>query len=158
MNGSTRTRNWLQAGCRTLRGFSHRPKQRTCPPALSITNLNTMILARAPLSLRSQVARLRVASPARHVHGHGEYHVYFSCSSLGVSLIGSNLTAFTFCVPGQKTRGFWHQTLPLPHNRFQYSFCCRGVPVVSLSFPSLIPAQRCTMQEEIRRCLITLPK
>ncbi|KAF8138576.1 hypothetical protein EV363DRAFT_1394018 [Boletus edulis] len=32
------------------------------------------MLARAPLSVRSQVTRLRVASPARHAHGHGEYH------------------------------------------------------------------------------------
>jgi cytochrome c oxidase subunit 7c len=36
-----------------------------------------MILARVPLSLRPQVTRLRVASPARYAHGHGEYHVYF---------------------------------------------------------------------------------
>ncbi|KAN0097357.1 hypothetical protein V8E55_001803 [Tylopilus felleus] len=33
-----------------------------------------MMLARAPLSVRSQVTRLRVASPARYAHGHGEYH------------------------------------------------------------------------------------
>lgn len=46
-----------------------------------------MILARAPLSLRSQVTRVRVASPARYVHGHGEYHVYFLCHLLCVSLI-----------------------------------------------------------------------
>ncbi|KAI9574579.1 hypothetical protein HD554DRAFT_2166053 [Boletus coccyginus] len=32
------------------------------------------MLARAPLSLRSQVTRVRVASPARYIHGHGEYH------------------------------------------------------------------------------------
>ncbi|KAF9226466.1 hypothetical protein BS17DRAFT_775669 [Gyrodon lividus] len=28
----------------------------------------------ASQSLRSQVARVRVAAPARYVHGHGEYH------------------------------------------------------------------------------------
>ena len=38
------------------------------------------MLARAPLSLRSQVTRLRVTSPARYAHGHGEYHVCFPCS------------------------------------------------------------------------------
>lgn len=38
------------------------------------------MLARAPLNIRSQVSRLRVASPARYAHGHGEYHVRFSCS------------------------------------------------------------------------------
>ncbi|KAG8218740.1 hypothetical protein J3R82DRAFT_4410 [Butyriboletus roseoflavus] len=44
----------------------------TCPPSLSFTT--TTMLARAPLSLRSQVTRLRVTSPARYAHGHGEYH------------------------------------------------------------------------------------
>jgi len=32
------------------------------------------MLARAPLNLRSQVSRLRVVTPARYAHGHGEYH------------------------------------------------------------------------------------
>lgn len=43
-----------------------------------------MMLARAPLSLRSQVTRLRVTSPARYAHGHGEYHVCFRCNFLNV--------------------------------------------------------------------------
>lgn len=33
------------------------------------------MLARAPHSLRAQVARIRVTPSARFVHGHGEYHV-----------------------------------------------------------------------------------
>ncbi|KIJ70180.1 hypothetical protein HYDPIDRAFT_104854 [Hydnomerulius pinastri MD-312] len=32
------------------------------------------MLARAPQSLRSQVARVRIAAPVRYAHGHGEYH------------------------------------------------------------------------------------
>ena len=34
-----------------------------------------MLALRAPHSLRAQVFRIRVASPARFAHGHGEYHV-----------------------------------------------------------------------------------
>jgi len=37
------------------------------------------MLARAPQSLRSHVARVRISAPARYAHGHGEYHVgYYS--------------------------------------------------------------------------------
>ncbi|KIK99244.1 hypothetical protein PAXRUDRAFT_132487 [Paxillus rubicundulus Ve08.2h10] len=32
------------------------------------------MFALASQSLRSQVARVRVAAPARYAHGHGEYH------------------------------------------------------------------------------------
>ncbi|KAG6335327.1 hypothetical protein ID866_3759 [Astraeus odoratus] len=32
------------------------------------------MLSRAPQSLRLQVARVRIATPVRYAHGHGEYH------------------------------------------------------------------------------------
>ncbi|KAG9317558.1 hypothetical protein JVU11DRAFT_1765 [Chiua virens] len=47
------------------------------------------MLARAPLTLRSQATRLRVAvAPARFVHGHGEYH------HLPFAFPGKNRAAF----------------------------------------------------------------
>ncbi|KAH0840027.1 hypothetical protein J3R83DRAFT_991, partial [Lanmaoa asiatica] len=46
------------------------------------------MLARAPLSLRSPVVRLRVTSPARYAHGHGEYH------HLPFAFPGKNRAAF----------------------------------------------------------------
>ncbi|KIM68617.1 hypothetical protein SCLCIDRAFT_884864 [Scleroderma citrinum Foug A] len=32
------------------------------------------MLARAPQSLRSHVARVHISAPVRYAHGHGEYH------------------------------------------------------------------------------------
>lgn len=127
---------------------------RACTPALSITT-TTVMLARAPLSLRSQVTRLRVTSPARYASGHGHYHVCLPCNFPTVPLIGLfSPSAFTLCVPGQKTRSLWHQTFPLPPFGLQHSFCCLGIPAVSLSRSSFTHTQECTMQEKIWRCLI----
>lgn len=95
------------------------------------------MLARAPLSLRSQVTRLRVSSPARYAHGHGEYHVCLACCFLTVFRVDPFSSAFTLCFPGQETRSFWHQAFSLPPLRFQHSFCRRGIPAVRLSFSSL---------------------
>ncbi|KAG2146739.1 hypothetical protein DEU56DRAFT_153127 [Suillus clintonianus] len=53
------------------------------------------MLARAPHSLRAQVARTRVASPARFVHGHGEYHhLPFQWPGKKRLAFGIKLTAF----------------------------------------------------------------
>ncbi|KAF8558885.1 hypothetical protein OG21DRAFT_1493718 [Imleria badia] len=53
------------------------------------------MLARAPLGIRSQVARLRVASPARYAHGHGEYHhLPFAFPGKNRAVFGIKLSLF----------------------------------------------------------------
>ncbi|KAF9247215.1 hypothetical protein BU15DRAFT_70049 [Melanogaster broomeanus] len=53
------------------------------------------MLARAPQSLRSQVARVRVAAPARYAHGHGDYHhLPFAFPGKNRAAFGAKLTVF----------------------------------------------------------------
>jgi hypothetical protein len=98
------------------------------------------MLARAPHSLRAQVARARVAPSARFVHGHGEYHVRVLCLPPVQHHRSIPPLALAIRVAWKETIIVRYQGHHFLGNRIQHSFrSCQISIVRSYSIPSVKP-------------------